>query len=845
MSSFEWHFWSAEQIVDALPDILATIESRLDDFPEEHREKNRAAVASLRAEPPGPGQIRDGSRSRELLTLGFVLDVMGRRTAGAGTLDESLRLFQAAHEMFRGGNPLLRATKPMRQTVSNAVKVLVLHELARCQAGETTAGVIVESVQSFVRSAWGTVPPQLTLGVNEVLLSELERARAAGEADPAFHERIVRDNIETVLAMEVPTRLERTRRQWEEIGQQVAPAAARRAQRAIRRAEDLSALVPPAVWQTLRQSVERGDSEALGQALEEVADDLETNLRLRLDAKPEYREPASELRITGGPDPAFVEARAVLLRQDPHALDLFNDIHYRRSRNTIAKEWYAYALSLFGRATDIHDIIELLEEAIASEHYRPDRGWTARWNLACALRRLPSRAPEALDVLLPALEHDAHTAEVFECCLLWALEQNRQDVLGGLFLRARYHEAHLLAALQDVEARRDGAIAGAPRGLGGWARDHFRRINRILRDPDRVFPDPKERLTFDELDQLTRDFIESSLVAAGVEWFRQRVAYGTEGRVFKNWECAAVLNEAGGDLPAGWRCRQQSWRATQHKKNVDPRKKAQVLRSLLGWGLRHGFQEDALRVLKQTWRDTSLSEADARMWEERLGPASGRGTSDVEPATRETEDPDEWPGPAAALPSPRQVERRADPSDVPVRGRRALALMLDWENIKLSLADRLAEMPAERAHALRSRLAGPELAGRLRDEAGRHGLPRHRWAVADWDRASFEGDQKAVKLAGYSSDIAGDDKFNSSDHVLREKIHLVLREHPEVGVFIIGTGDGDFHEAIRTLQLQGKQVILWATRRAVNGVYGTSLSGPDRIRIEWLEDLVFGSDGTG
>src|SRR5262245_31297020 len=152
-ASLEWHFWSVEQIVGALPDILATIESRLDDFPDEHREKNRAAVASLRAEPPVPGQIRDGARSRELVTLGFALDVLGRRTAGAagaGGLDESLRLFQAAHEMFRGGNPLLRATKPMRQTVSNAVKVFVLHEVARCQAGETTAGAIGETVQGFV-----------------------------------------------------------------------------------------------------------------------------------------------------------------------------------------------------------------------------------------------------------------------------------------------------------------------------------------------------------------------------------------------------------------------------------------------------------------------------------------------------------------------------------------------------------------------------------------------------------------------------------------------------------------------------------------------------------------------
>jgi hypothetical protein len=77
--------------------------------------------------------------------------------------------------------------------------------------------------------------------------------------------------------------------------------------------------------------------------------------------------------------------------------------------------------------------------------------------------------------------------------------------------------------------------------------------------------------------------------------------------------------------------------------------------------------------------------------------------------------------------------------------------------------------------------------------------------------------------------------------VLREKIHLVLREHPEIGVYVIATGDGDFHEVVKTLQAQGKQVILWATRRAVSESYGASLRGPDRIRIEWLEDLVFGA----
>jgi hypothetical protein len=169
--------------------------------------------------------------------------------------------------------------------------------------------------------------------------------------------------------------------------------------------------------------------------------------------------------------------------------------------------------------------------------------------------------------------------------------------------------------------------------------------------------------------------------------------------------------------------------------------------------------------------------------------------------------------------------------------------MLDWENVKVSLARHLDDLPETRAQALRARLGGVELASRLLAAAWRHGLPRQRWAVADWDRDFFEGDQKAVRNARFSSDIAGGDKANASDHVLREKIHFVLREHPEIPVYVIGTGDGDFHEVVKTLQAQGKQVILWATRRSVSESYGDSLRGPDRIRIEWLEDLVFGEAG--
>ena len=831
----EWSPWSAEQIAEALSGLLGLVEAHLPDLPPEHLEKNRTAVEVLKGNVPDAAQIRDGSRSRDLSTLGFALDVLGRRASRDGDLTEALRLFQAAHELFRRANPSMHATRPMRQTLGNAVRALLADQITSCRRGDTDLRTVRAALAAFVKSAWGTVPTQMALAIDEMILLELERARLA-ESDPETRDRLVRDNIEAILELEVPTRLERIRRDWETIGERIAPAAVRRAQRAGRRPEPLSTLLPPVIWAEIRQAVERGDTEALGQALADVRDELEGNLRLRLDAKAEHREPVSELRIAGAADPAFHRARELLLQRDPRALEEFADLRFRRGTNTIAKEWYAYALTLFGEGTDIHDVIELLEAAIASDRFHEHRGWTARWNLACALRRLPSRAEEALDVLLPVLDLDAHPAEAFDLCLLWAIEQNRQDALTTLCLRARHYEAHLLAALLDAETTGNG-------GAAARFRDHFRRIARILRDPDRVFPDPRERLLFEELDQLTREFVETSLVATGVEWFRQRVAAGPEAGIFKNWDCAAALNEEAGDLAASWRCRLHSWRVTQRRRNVDPRKKAQLLRALLGWAQRHGFREDGLRVLRQGWSETSFTEADAHLWAERLGGPladAGPGGPEEEPGALGA-----GPDPAGAATPQHDVssERRARAGDAPAR-RAALALMLDWENIKVSLARHLDELPEGRIEAARARLGGVELASRLLDAAWRHGLPRQRWAVADWDRDFFEGDQKAVRNARFSTDIAGRDKADASDHVLREKIHLVLREHPEIPVYVIGTGDGDFHEVVKTLQAQGKQVILWTTRRAVSDSYGGSLRGPDRIRIEWLEDLVFG-EGAG
>jgi len=607
----EWQLWSVEQIAKALPDLTAKFEAHFEEFPEEYRDKNQAVIDSLKANPPTAVQVRDGSRNWDLVALGFALDALGRRASQNGDVEDSLKLFQAAHELFRSGNPALRPTKSMRMVLVDALRVMLTRQIALIKEGETDAGQVLDGLNSFVTSAWGQIPPQLSLSINEMLLTDLERVRVTGEDDSTFHDRFVRNNIETVLGIEIPTRLERIRERWEDIAEHVAPTAVRMAQRKSKRAENLSDLLPHDVWDGIRTSVEQGNAEKLYESLAKIEDELETNLRLRLDVKPDYRQPVSEVRYMNNADRFFVEARALLLRNDSRALKEFNNIHFRRSNNPFAKEWYAYALSKFGEKWELIEIIDLLEDASTSPEFREDLGWTARWNLACALSQIPDRAHEALDKLLPVLNNDAHLAEVFELCLLWALEQNREDLLPSLFLKSPYYEAHLLSALQESE---DAVKTGDRSRL--W--DHFRRVSRILRDPDHVFPDPKERLGFDELDQLTRDFIETSLIVAGVEWFRQHVSYGNEATFFKNWECAAMLNEEAGDFKAAWRCRLRQWESTRRNPRVNPSRKTGLLRFLLNWALKNKFEEDGLRILNRSWRSTDMSESDVRLWEERL-----------------------------------------------------------------------------------------------------------------------------------------------------------------------------------------------------------------------------------
>jgi AAA domain len=171
-----------------------------------------------------------------------------------------------------------------------------------------------------------------------------------------------------------------------------------------------------------------------------------------------------------------------------------------------------------------------------------------------------------------------------------------------------------------------------------------------------------------------------------------------------------------------------------------------------------------------------------------------------------------------------------------------LGVFLDVENIKRSLLRVIQGRPTDEHPRLERRLAGDELGRRLLRAAARHGNPTIKWAVANWHVSYLEGDQMPYKSAGFQPDIAGADKANASDHVLKEHIHAALREL-DLAAFVIGTGDGDFQAIAQTLQEQKKYLVLWATRDNMSNAFGANLrSSNGMVTVEFLEDIIFGDD---
>ena len=638
-----WPILTTRELEDLIPTELVIAEQFLNYLPEEVRGPAAACIAELMSLEPRIALTSSGMQE----FVDRLIDIA--RHIEADSSADALKMLYSAHELSRRGRTGATATKPMRVALQVACDVMIrdgIKAIASTDGDESIDPLILE-LQGLIESArGGDITLQLKINMHERLLQELESVRESHDSEPEFERRLVRNNITAVLGLTLPQHMKAVQAQWRELARHVAPHALRFAEQEYALPQDLRSLLGQETLEELEQVVSGGDTDSLVDALSDVEDLLQGNLRLRLAPSLDWLAPEGHVNIRQGvTDPEWVKAKAELARGMLSALDLFRNIDYKRQgRNLQARTWLAYALAKLGRASEIHEIIDICQGVVNSDMFNPLYNSDARWNLAVALSRVPARAFEALDVLLPILDSERHPADSLDLALLWATDQQRTDVQERLFSKCRHHEAHLLAAL--LSARRGQKTADVT-----VAPEHLRRLAAILANPDQEFPHPAEEIRdTHKLDRLVAEFARLQLIDAGIEWFRQRVTYPRERYSYKNWECLGELYERDGNLESSWYARRRSVQSTFRfsTKQGKPEIATVALKRLLNWALRNGFHEGALRELRKSWRDTTLSQGEVAVWEKKLAPAS----ADPSPGAISTSDarnpPDVYTRPSQA-----------------------------------------------------------------------------------------------------------------------------------------------------------------------------------------------------
>lgn len=807
-----WTCWPGRELIDTLPGLVLDAESYLAGQ-RVVRPDQRTSIARLKLHPPSLAQLNHADTLRLLAMLAQVLESLARSTTRRGKLTSALRLFHASHELHRAG---VCGAEPSAAMVGVMEKALIALASARLSAlsmladdedgvSPSAAGVLDE-LQLLVKSAWGRLPASFEPRLNDLLLLAIERQRTALESDGQAHMQFIRAAKATAINLHSTPRLEGIQALWRQFDVPTDPLP-------------LSDLLPTSFWENVDVAINTEDVEMLEHLLTRVEGTLKHNLRQRYPIVTGFRQPFSRLfdnrRQT---EVRFAAATQLLAAHDPAALDAFRTLLHEKTEDgseverIIVQEWYAYALSKLGHTTDRHEIITLLEDTIQSGFFNIMFHWAACWNLATALRDVPPRAGEALTVLLRTLMLDIHPPDLFAFAIHLALDSGHPATLRQLLPRATHREAHLLAILYDLRAARHSAQPDH--------RSLLVSLSRIRRNLDYRFPNPRRSYTPPKLATFTADFAKSGVTTAGIEWFHQHLFFGKQRYFYKNWQCLARLYDHSGDIDRAWEYYAQQWEVSRTRRNLPPSQKRKTLLDLLAWAEERGFEHDAATILRRDWQTAGLTANDVALHEVRLGLAPSR------PAN-------ETPARSTAPPPP------SDPNT-------PLVMLLDWENVKISLLTCLRDLPPAERRAAQEQMLHPEtLVRRMLRTALRFGRPKTAFAVANWKHPDFAEDYRLLsELPHFELALPENRKINAADHVLVEKIHAVLREQPQVGVFVLGTGDADFGQVVRTLQQQGKRVVLMSTRASFSSAYKSYLTGPNPIEVVWLEDHVLTGPAT-
>ena len=681
--------WKIDDAFREIPKLAIVLQENADEFPNE-----RAAQAKSEATKIAEMGLTEANLLDWDLTVidqfASSLSALGGLFINEGRPSAALDCLVGAHEIlrlrYRGRNP----SEARRRCFDNIVRCLLRLNLkpvaGRDVHGDDARALITQLLADFPE--YGSDATALVM--NGYLVEELESLRQNGADDEDFHSNILKQNLKLVLTLPVPKRCSGVKRTWRQLGEQVAPYVLMEVAEVSPQPEDLLAdLIPMAVREDLQKSIETADVSGLRRALEDVESALTRNLELRLDVEPNYREPVSVLNVQGTrrPDPYWEEARKLLTNNDPGAIGKFEEVQ-RRTKNSIATEWLAWAyIKLEPRR--IHNIISVLEDCLRHQKFTEGHQWAVRWNLACALRSQKIRKDEALSILLPVLTNTLfHPSDILDTCLLWAIEDNNTALLDQLFVLSRYSEAHLLAALYATRS----SEGSSPLVM----KDHFVRVETILLDPN-VFPSPEEELSFTDLESVADQFKKLKLPAAGIEWFRERLAVDDrQHKNYKNYNCLGLLQEDVGDLMGAWRSYARELDITMGNRRLVGGAKGRALTRVLQFANTvPDAKSDAIGVLNRYWEEAGFSKTEFERWTRNLGNRSVYVSN--EPVDR------------SVVSSPPQQEQEPSPPRQAVANDQLEPVPLKYDT---DTAQRIID---EKAHLFGSIRKPHELLGRLSD----------------------------------------------------------------------------------------------------------------------------------
>jgi hypothetical protein len=169
---------------------------------------------------------------------------------------------------------------------------------------------------------------------------------------------------------------------------------------------------------------------------------------------------------------------------------------------------------------------------------------------------------------------------------------------------------------------------------------------------------------------------------------------------------------------------------------------------------------------------------------------------------------------------------------------REVAIVLDHENIWFGLV-KMRETATDRK-AFMAQTTVDSLIAAWTDHAQKYGRVAARVAVADWHNQNEVGPgrhQQAYRTGGFETPLPFTRGPQVADHEIRDQIAELRLKQPDIDVYVLGLGDGDYGGMVERLLNDGKQVVIWSLRDSLHRLY-EPLRDRRGLRIECIEDIL-------